>query len=201
MARKKVEVKREPLKPMKKKRQLSEEHKEKLRARLADMRAKKKPAEYKNIAKSVLDKPDEDKLSMKNVKTWIKEAKDIASAHSKNARGRNVTPQARHRELNLAESKKAYIRQMEHYLKSGDWIADFMGAQENEKTQWKSVAMAYYPDGTPKRNVGVWYPDIKMVWTNEMDESDYAHLRDDNSYVSKKKNGGAITDKRFTVDL
>ena len=36
---------------------------------------------------------------------------------------------------------------------------------------------------------------------NEMDESDYAHLRDDNSYVSKKKNGGAITDKRFTVDL
>ena len=50
MARKKVEVKREPLKPMKKKRQLSEEHKEKLRARLADMRAKKKPAEYKNIA-------------------------------------------------------------------------------------------------------------------------------------------------------
>ena len=61
--------------------------------------------------------------------------------------------------------------------------------------------MAYYPDGTPKRNVGVWYPDIKMVWTNEMDESDYAHLRDDNSYVSKKKNGGAITDKRFTVDL
>ena len=39
MARKKVEVKREPLKPMKKKRKLSEEHKEKLRIRLADMRA------------------------------------------------------------------------------------------------------------------------------------------------------------------
>ena len=200
MARKKTVVKRKPLK-IKKTRKISEEHKEKLRERLANMRAKKKPAEYKIIAKAVLEKPDDDKLSMKNVKAWIKEAKDIASAHAKNSRNRNITPGVRQHELNLAESKKAYIRQMEHYLKSGDWIADFMGAQENEKTQWKSVAMAYYPDGTPKRNVGVWYPDIKMVWTNEMDESDYAHLRDDNSYVSKKKNGGAITDKRFTVDL
>ena len=200
MARKKTVVKRKPLK-IKKTRKISEEHKEKLRERLANMRAKKKPAEYKNIAKSVLEKPDDDKLSMKNVKAWIKEAKDIASAHAKNSRNRNITPGVRQHELNLAESKKAYIRQMEHYLKSGDWIADFMGAQENEKTQWKSVAMAYYPDGTPKRNVGVWYPDIKMVLTNEMVESDYAHIRDYNSYVSKKKNGGAITDKRFTVDL
>jgi hypothetical protein len=87
---------------------------------------------------------------------------------------------------------------MEHYLKSGDWIADFMGPQENEKTQWKCIAMAYHSDGTPKRSVGIFYPDINMVWTNEMDEKDFAHLRDDNSYVSK---GGAITDKRFTADL
>ena len=200
MAKKKTEVKRKPLK-IKKTRKISEEHKEKLRERLAKMRAKKKPAEYKNIAKSVLEKSDDDKLSMKNVKAWIKEAKDIAAAHAKNSRNRNITPGVRQHELNLAESKKAYIRQMEHYLKSGDWIADFMGAQENEKTQWKSVAMAYYSDGTPKRNVGVWYPDIKMVWTNEMDESDYAYLRDDNSYVPKNPKGGAITDKRFTADL
>ena len=198
MARKKIVVQREKVKPLKKKRKLSEEHKEKLRARLADMRAKKKPAEYKNIHPSVLAKPDDDKLSMKNVKTWIKEAKDIASAHSRNARGRNVTPVARQHELNLSESKKAYIRQMEHYLKSGDWIADFMGPQENEKTQWKCIAMAYHSDGTPKRSVGIFYPDINMVWTNEMDEKDFAHLRDDNSYVPK---GGAITDKRFTADL
>ena len=200
MARKKTVVKRKPLK-IKKTRKISEEHKEKLRERLANMRAKKKPAEYKNIAKSGLENPDDDKLSMKNVKAWIKEAKDIASAHAKNSRNRNITPGVRQHELNLAESKKAYIRQMEHYLKSGDWIADFMGAQENEKTQWKSVAMAYYPDGTPKRNVGVWYPDIKMVWTNEMDESDYAHLRDDYIPTREETVVGdmARTDKQFTA--
>ena len=39
--------------------------------------------------------------------------------------------------------------------------------------------MAYYPDGTPKRDVGVYYPDIDMVWTSGMDESEYAFLRDD----------------------
>jgi len=42
---------REKVKPfkIKKTRKLSEEHKEKLRERLAKMRANKKPAEYKNI--------------------------------------------------------------------------------------------------------------------------------------------------------
>ena len=53
MAKKKTVIKREKVKPMRKKRKLSEEAKEKLKVRLAEMRAKKKPAEYKNIAKSV----------------------------------------------------------------------------------------------------------------------------------------------------
>jgi hypothetical protein len=79
MARKKTVVKRKPLK-IKKTRKLSEEHKEKLRTRLAEMRAKKKPAEYKNIAKSVIALPDDDTYSFKNVKAWIKENKLQVSA-------------------------------------------------------------------------------------------------------------------------
>ena len=190
MARKKIEVKRKPLK-VKKTRKISEEQKEKLRERLAKMRAKKKPAEYKNISKSVLAKPDDDKLSMKNVKAWIKETKDAVSAHSKNARGRGLTPQVKQRELNSAEHKKAYIRYMEHYLKTGDWISNFMGAQENEKTTWKCVAMAYHPDGTPKRSAGVFYSDINMVWKQDMIEVDYVPV--DPTI--------AITDKQFTANL
>ena len=49
MARKKVVVERTKMKPLKKKRQLTEETKEKLRARLAEMRAKRKPAELSLI--------------------------------------------------------------------------------------------------------------------------------------------------------
>ena len=79
MARKKTVIKREKLAPVKKKRKLSEEAKQKLRDRLAVMRANKKPAEYKNVAKSVLALPDDDKYSFKNVNAWIRKSKDLVA--------------------------------------------------------------------------------------------------------------------------
>ena len=197
MARKKIVIQREKLKPVKKKRQLSEEHKEKLRARLAVMRAKKKPAEYKNIAKSVLALPEDDKYSMKNVKEWIKESKEQVAAFSKTARSMKIPPLEKQKAANAAEHKKAYIRYMEHYLRTGDWISMFSGPEETNKVVPRCVAMAYYPDGTPKRDVGVFYPDIDMVWSKGMDEFEYAHLRDDTPLVVLKTTE-AITDKRFT---
>ena len=194
MARKKIVVQREKVKPLKKKRKLSEEHKEKLRARLAEMRAKKKPAEYKNIAKSVLALPDDDKYSMKNVKEWIKESKDQVAAFNKTARSMKIAPQDKQKAQNAADAKKAYIRYCEHYLKTGDWIGMFSGKEETNMVVPKCTAMAYYSDGTPKRTVGVWYPDIEMVWTKGMDERDYAHIRE--GVVSDPLS--ALTDKQFT---
>ena len=194
MARKKIVVQREKVKPLKKKRKLSEEHKEKLRVRLAEMRAKKKPAEYKNIAKSVLALPDDDKYSMKNVKEWIKESKDQVAAFNKTARSMKVSPQDKQKAQNSADAKKAYIRYCEHYLKTGDWIGMFSGKEETYMVVPKCTAMAYYSDGTPKRTVGVWYPDIEMVWTKGMDERDYSHIRE--GVVSDPLS--ALTDKQFT---
>ena len=194
MARKKIVVQREKVKPLKKKRKLSEEHKEKLRARLAEMRAKRKPAEYKNVAKSVLALPDDDKYSMKSVKEWIKESKEQVAAYNKTARSMRISPQDKQKAANLAEHKKAYIRYCEHYLKTGDWIGLFSGKEETQKVVPKCIAMAYYPDGTPKRSVGVWYPDIEMIWTKDMDERDYAHIRE--GVVSNPLL--ALTDKQFT---
>jgi hypothetical protein len=188
---------REKVKPIKKKRKLSEEHKEKLRTRLAEMRAKKKPAEYKNIAKSVLALPDDDTYSFKNVKEWIKENKLQVSALGQQARSMSNAPKEKQAASNLADSKKAYIRYCEHYLKHGDWIGIFSGANEEHKVVPKCVAMAYYPDGTPKRTVGIFYPDIGGVWSSGMDESEYAHLREDITPVVLKT-AEAITDKRFT---
>ena len=194
MARKKITVEREKLKPLRKKRKLSEEHKEKLRARLAEMRAKKKPAEYKNIAKSVLDLPDDDKYSMKNVKEWIKESKDQVSAFSKTARSMKTTPQDKQKASAAAEHKKAYIRYCEHYLKTGDWIGMFSGAEETTRVIPKCIAMAYHADGTPKRSVGVFYEDIMMVWSQDMDESEFADTRE--GVISNPL--AALTDKQFT---
>ena len=200
MARKKTVVERKPIK-VKKTRKISEEQKEKLRARLAEMRAKKKPAEYKNINKMVLALPDDDKYSFKNVKEWIKESKEQVSAFGKTARSMSVTPQDKQKASNAADNKKAYIRYCEHYLKHGDWIGIFSGANEEHRVVPRCVAMAYYSDGTPKRSVGVFYPDINVVWSKGMDESEFSHLRDD-FYISKDVGDRiAITDKQFTSDI
>ena len=201
MARKKTVIKREKVKPLKKKRKLSEETKEKLRERLAAMRAKKKPADYKNVAKSVLELPDDDKYSFKNVKEWIKHSKDLVSEYTKTARSRVTTPQDKQKASNAADHKKVYIRELEYYLKSGDYISYFSGQDETNKVSPRCVAMAFYPDGTPKRSVGVFYPDINMVWTQDLDESEFGLERDNTNYVPKKSSTTAMTDKQFDSNI
>ena len=201
MAKKKIVVKREKVKPIKKKRELTEAAKDKLRERLAAMRAKKKPADYKNIAKSVLALPDDDKYSFKNIKTWIKHSKDLVSEYNKSARSRANTPQEKQKASNAADHKKVYIRDLEHYLKTGDYISYFSGQDETTKVIPKCIAMAFYPDGTPKRNVGVFYPDINMVWTKNLDESEFGLERDSTNYVPKKSGTVAMTDKQFDSSI
>jgi hypothetical protein len=87
------------------------------------------------------------------------------------------------------------MRYIEHYIKTGDWIGVFSGQNEMKKVIPKCVAMAYYPDGTPKRTVGVFYPDIRMAWTKEMDSGE------NKNYVAKSTKPIAKTDKQFTRSL
>ena len=197
MANKKVKVERKPMK-IKRTRKITEEQREALRQRMIEMRKKRKPAEYKNVNKRVLALPEDDRYSFKNVKEWIKETKDQISALNKQARGRNVLPQDRQKASNLADSKKAYVRYCEHYIKTGDWIGMFSGKHEEHRVVPRCVAMAYHPDGTPKRSVGVFYSDINMVWTKDMDESEYANL-ENREYI--KSETISVTDKQFTGDM
>jgi len=201
MAKKKTIIERKKITPVKKKRKISEEAREKMRERLAAMRAKKKPADYKNVAKSVLDLPDDDKYSFKNVKEWIKHSKDLVSEYNKVARSRASSSQAAQKASNAADHKKVYIRELENYLKTGDFISYFSGQDENQKVIPRCVAMAFYPDGTPKRDVGTFYPDISVVWTRDMDESEFGLDRDSLNYVPKKSGKVAITDRQFDDSL
>ena len=206
MARKKTIVKREKVKPLKKKRKLSEEAKEKLRVRLEKMRAKKKPADYKNIAKSVLTLPDDDKYSYKNVKKWIKHSKDLVLEYNKIARSRASSSQEAQKASTAADHKKVYIRDLEYYLKSGDFISYFSGQDELTKVIPRCVALAYYEDGTPKRSCGVFYPDINAVWTKDMDELDYRGEDGTMGYGNApvrvyQKKLKALTDKQFDSSI
>ena len=172
MARKKVTVERKPVK-IKRTRKISEEQREALRERMKDMRKKRKPAEYKNVNERVLVLPYDDTYSFKNVKGWIKHNKEMVEALSKQGKGRHVGEKEQRRAEMQAASRKAYVRYCEHYLKTGDWIGIFSGQDEEHKVVPRCVAMAYYPDGTPKRSVGVFYPDIGAVWSKGMDESQF----------------------------
>ena len=148
--------------------QLSEQRKQELRDQLTKARSKKSPAEYKNIHSKVLEVPDDDPLSLKSIKKSIKHSKDRASAYSVNSRRRGATPKQAIADSINSDNTKAYIRFMEHYLRTGDWISNFMGDDEEKKTQWKCVAMAYHADGTPKRTKGIFYPDINAVWVSDI---------------------------------
>ena len=197
MVRKKSVIERKPIK-QKRTRKITEEQREALRERMTKMRKKRKPAEYKNINKNVLSLPDDDTYSLKNVKEWIKHNKEMVASLGKQARGRYVGEKERRVAENQAISRKAYIRYCEFYLKSGDWIGMFSGQDEEHKVIPRCAVMAYYPDGTPKRSVGVFYPDINMVWSKGMDESEYGTY-ENREYT--KTETVALTDKQFTGEV
>ena len=194
---KKVKAERKPMK-IKRTRKISEEQREVLRKRMLEMRKKRKPAEYKNISKVVLALPDDDTYSFQNVKEWITYNKAVISGLGSQIRGRGVgEKEKRLAEIDMA-SRKAYIRYCEHYLRTGDWIGMFSGQDEEHKVVPRCSAMAYYSDGTPKRSVGVFYPDIGAVWTKDMNESEFGTSE---NYVPKTKKTVAMTDKQFTGDM
>ena len=194
---KKVKIERKPTK-IKRTRKISEEQREALRKRMKDMRKKRKPAEYKNVNERVLVLPDDDTYSFKNVKGWIKHNKEMVAALGKSARGKYVGEKERRIAEMQTASRKAYIRYCEYYLKSGDWVGMFSGQDEEHKVVPRCVVMAYYPDGTPKRSVGVFYPDINMVWLKGMDETEYV-THENREYI--KTETKALTDKQFTGDM
>jgi len=190
---------RKKIKPARKTKTLTAAQKEAQRIRLEKMRAKKKPPEYKNVSKYVLSLDDEEPYSLKNVKAWIKHNKEIISMLQARARNRDISPKDKQHALSMADNKKAYIRYIEHYIKTGDWIGIFSGKDETNKVVPKCVAMAYYDDGTPKRSVGVFYPDIKAVWTQQMESGDIVM-----ETIKRHRSVKAIhakTDKQFTANL
>jgi len=194
---KKVKVERKPM-TVKRTRKITEEQREALRERMKLMRAKRAPSEYKNVSKMVMSLPDDDTYSFKNIKAWIKHNKEMVAALNGQARSRSATDKERRTSEISSASKKAYIRYMEHYLKTGDWISMFSGQDEEHKVVPRCVAMAYYADGTPKRSVGVFYPDINTVWTKNMNETEHGTSQE---YVPKIKKTVAMTDKQFIGEV
>lgn len=154
---------------MAKRKPLSEEEKAARAERLAaarEKRYKEKPPAYKQFSSYVVNLPDDDEFSLKNVREWIKEARAHKLAEhrshvagTKGALARRIT-------------WESYISQLEAYLKTGDYISPYAGGDMQKRVGQRCLAMAYYPNGKPKRQFGVWYKDYMTVWTPELENAE-----------------------------
>jgi hypothetical protein len=127
-------------------------------------RAKENPPEYKSIHPDVLAKGDEHPWSHINVKKWIKTQKELLSIARSDVRRKVKGAEAR------VSSTSGYIRNLELYLRSGIYTDLFWGEHGQNRCKTVCLVMAYHSDGTPKRSVGTWYPDIQETWTKEMEK-------------------------------
>ena len=150
----------------KKRKPMTEEQRVAAAARLEKAREKRKeknPDYGQSALPSILkDLPEDHPRHPKKVKEWIKTQKELASSE----RG-NVRQKIKGSEAQLA-SHEGYIRNMRRYLRDGDWVDDFYGEHQQNKIRYRCIALAYHDDGTPKRNIGVYYPDMGCEYTQEM---------------------------------
>ena len=121
---------------IKRKRKMSEQQRVAAAERLAiarEKRLKDNPTKYTHIHPDVVALPDDHVLCRKNIVKWIKTQKSLLSVERGNAR-RNVKGA-----IAKVASIQGYIRQMEYYLKHGDWCSDTYGEYEQHSTKWKVV--------------------------------------------------------------
>ena len=155
---------RKPRKPMsEKQRSAASKRLEKAR----EARAKKNPNYgMSGVHESLQNLPDDHELSAVKVKSWIKAQNDLAKSERAAVRQKVKGAEAR-----LA-SHEGYIRNMQKYLRDGDWVDMFYGEHGDKKIRPRCVALAYDENGNPKRDVGTLYPDMGCVYTKEMERED-----------------------------
>ena len=171
----------EPKKKVRKRRKpMTEEQRRAASARLEkarEARAAKNP-DYgqSGIHPTLRNLADDHPAHPKKVSQWIKTQKELAASERKSVK----------QGVKGAYSKQciheAYVRNLVKYLRDGDYVDMFYGEYMEHNIKRKCVAMAYESDGTPKRDVGVWYPDIG-TYTQEMYNEDRGIV----SEPSKKK--------------
>ena len=158
-----------PIKPKRKRKPLTEEQKEVLRERMAKAREARGPAKNLSLHESIRDLPDDHPLNPAKVKVWLKEQKQLLSSFGKQA-GKDKDPAIRKQYWDT----ETYVFNLNKYLQDGLWLDHRYGSSRQNTIKMNSVAMAYEKDGTPKRTVGVYYPDIGEIYTKEMDMDKYA---------------------------
>ena len=183
-------------KTRKKRKPMSEEQRAAAAKRLEkarEKRAEKNPDYgHSGIHFSLRDLPDEHNAHPKKVKQWIKTQKELASAERAGVRQGIKGAVAR-----LA-NHEGYIRNCQKYLRDGDWVDNFYGEHQEKRVQWRCVAMAYDEKGNPKRVPGTYYPDMGMVYTEEVfkEDKETENVRKERKKRKRSNNSRAVEKKK-----
>ena len=118
--------------------------KEEVKERMAALRAKGKPPKLKGVHPSVLELPDDNTFSHKNIKKWIETQQGIAKAAGmiERSRNRDVPQKERDKKMRERYAAEGYIRAMQRYLRTGDWDNMYFGEYEDHLTKWTVIAPA-----------------------------------------------------------
>ena len=114
--------------------------------KMAKVRAAKKPPAYKNIHEDVKNLPDDNILSVKNVKRWEKHNKDRVKELKYKIRrmdkGKDRTLLERE-----VENRSVYLININKYLDTSTWLDLFYGKDQEHKTRYRISAYAYDKEG------------------------------------------------------
>ena len=122
--------------------------------RMAKARAAKKPPKYKNIHPDVKDLPDDNTLSVKNVKGWEQHNKDRVKALKYKIRRMEKGKEKTLLERELG-NREVYIMNIARYFDTSVWLDLFYGKDQEHKTQWRTIAYAYDKEGYIKTNAPI----------------------------------------------
>ena len=122
--------------------------------KMAKVRAAKKPPAYKNIHEDVKKLPDDNILSVKNVKEWEKHNKDRVKDLKYQIRRMDKGKEQNNliREL---QNREVYLLNIGRYFESSVWLDLFYGKDQEHKTTYRTLAYAYDDEGYVKTNASV----------------------------------------------
>ena len=122
--------------------------------KMAKVRAAKKPPAYKNIHEDVKNLPDDNTLSVKNVKEWEKHNKERVKELKYKIRRIDKGKEKTLLERELG-NRVVYIMNIARYLDTSVWLDLFYGKDQEHKTHYRTIAHAYDENGYIKTNAPI----------------------------------------------
>ena len=122
--------------------------------RMAKARAAKKPAAYKNIHPDVKNLPDDNTLSLKNVKDWQKHNKERVADLKYQIRRMDKSKDKSLLEREV-ENRTVYLANISRYLDTSIWLDLFYGKDQEHTTRFKTLTYAYDEEGYIKTNASI----------------------------------------------